>query len=294
MTYGEIRYLLTKQLPGVDPDLIDGWIQDRYTRILDRLKWSRLALECVIETAAPYSAGTVAVTAGSDAVTLTDGAWTTLMTGRAFRVDGRGEYYEFTYATPSTGTLDRPYEGEDAATAGYRIFQFVYPLPADCRMLDGEPRVLAPPGPVRRVTRGELNESAPNRSSSGVPQRCAPYMDSSDPPAMQIELYPVPDRALSIAVPYIGEAVALGDTARTLLPWLRPGCLKSGVLADGQKHLKDWNAADRYERDFEAQLAEMSMDEARRQGPRRLRAADWMTAHRLDRVARSLRNPRLL
>jgi hypothetical protein len=217
------------------------------------------------------------------------------MTGRAFRVDGRSEYYEFTYASPTTGTLDRVYEGDTAAAATYRIAQWIYTLPSDCRMLDGDPRVLEYPAPVRRKSRGELNESAPNRATYGVPQVCAPFMDAAtDPPVMQIELFPVPDRVLSIAVPYVAEAVALGDTSKTLLPWLRPGCLKSGVLAEGKKHQDNFNAADRYERDFEAQLVEMAMDEARRQGPKPLQASDWMTRHRVNRVIRTLRNPRIL
>jgi hypothetical protein len=296
MTYGQIRFLLTKALPGVDPDLLDGWIQDRYTRILDRLKWSRLELETAIQTVAPYQTGTVAVTAGSNAVTLTGGTWTTAMTGRAFRVDGRSEYYEFTRASATTGTLDRNYEGDTAAAATYKIVQFVYALPSDCRMLAANPRLLDAPAVLDRLSsRGELNASAPGRPSLGTPRVCAPYMDAaSDPPVMQIELYPIPDDVYGIAVPYIAEQADLSSTSTTLLPWLRPGCLKSGVLADGQKHLKDWNAADRYERDFESQLTEMAQDEARRKGPQPMRAADWMVRHRVERALRSVRNPRIL
>ena len=40
-TYHEIRYCVTEEAPSVDPALIDGYLLDRYTAILDRLKWTR-------------------------------------------------------------------------------------------------------------------------------------------------------------------------------------------------------------------------------------------------------------
>ncbi len=42
-TYGEIRLRLKKLFPSVDLELLNGWIQDRYTEILDRLPWQRLS-----------------------------------------------------------------------------------------------------------------------------------------------------------------------------------------------------------------------------------------------------------
>lgn len=290
MTYGEIRYLLTKQLPGVDPDLIDAWIGNRYVRICDRLAWTRLHVETVIQTVAAYQAGTAAVVQGSATVNLTGGAWTSPMTGRAFRVATRGEYYEFTYASPTQATLDRPYEGETDAAAAYLVYQAVYTLPADARFLDGEPTLAETGRPIARLQRGQLA-----RLATGVPQACAAYMDSAtDPPVMQIELSPAPDDVYGILVPYTAEKTAPNDTAQTLLPWLRPDALMSGVLADGQKHLKDVNMAMVHERDFETRVAEMAADESRRRGSVPLQAADWITRYRLAALSRSLRNPRRL
>ena len=40
-TFGELRFRLSKLVPGVDLDLLDGWIMDRYQEILDVLPWSR-------------------------------------------------------------------------------------------------------------------------------------------------------------------------------------------------------------------------------------------------------------
>jgi hypothetical protein len=69
-------------------------------------------VEAVLQTTAPYSTGTVAVTEGSAAVTGTDTVWTAGMSGREFRVTGRDEIYTFTRTGNTTGTLDRNYEGD--------------------------------------------------------------------------------------------------------------------------------------------------------------------------------------
>jgi hypothetical protein len=50
MTYGDIRFRLAQLLPGVSHDLIDGWIGERYTEILDRLKWQRRDASAAIAT----------------------------------------------------------------------------------------------------------------------------------------------------------------------------------------------------------------------------------------------------
>lgn len=117
-TYGEIRFRLTKAHPGIDPDLVDGWIDDRYAAILDALEWQRRRVMAVLQTTAPYATGTVTVAADSAAIALAGGTWAAGMTGRGFRVDGRSEIYTFTRTANTTGTLDRAYEGaSDTAAA---------------------------------------------------------------------------------------------------------------------------------------------------------------------------------
>lgn len=48
MKYGELKYRLTKQYPGIDPELLEGWIADRYSEILDQLNWERLRVEATL------------------------------------------------------------------------------------------------------------------------------------------------------------------------------------------------------------------------------------------------------
>src|ERR1035437_10274292 len=151
--------------------------------------------------------------------------WGTEMRGRAFRVAGRSEFYEFTWLTATTGTLDRPYEGTTSATAGYSIFQNVYPLPADCRLVNDD-AFSDMYGPMVRFTHGELNESDPSRIQTGTPRAWASYMDdSSTPPRMQVEIWPIPDVAIGIPFTYVGDAAPLTDTSTisrsgcSPLPW---------------------------------------------------------------------------
>jgi hypothetical protein len=59
MTYGELRFDLSKLAPGLDPDLLDAFINDRYQRILEHHKWKDMevdgTLTTVIGSGLPYA-----------------------------------------------------------------------------------------------------------------------------------------------------------------------------------------------------------------------------------------------
>src|SRR3954467_3781006 len=106
MTYGDIRFRLVKLLPGVDHDLLDGWISDRYQEILDRLSWQRRDVQSVIQIPAPISTGTVALSGGSGNVTGTGTGWASAITGSGLYISGRNEYYEVTWVSSTSLQLD--------------------------------------------------------------------------------------------------------------------------------------------------------------------------------------------
>lgn len=56
-----------------------------------------------------YNAGTVTVTNGSTAITGSGTVWTSSMTGMYIALSG--VYYQFTYVSPTSGTLGTPYAG---------------------------------------------------------------------------------------------------------------------------------------------------------------------------------------
>jgi hypothetical protein len=99
---------MQKQFPGLDLDILEGYISDRYTEILEELAWERLDKLGMVQTIAPYQTGTVTVAFATQAVTLTGGAWDPTMTGRFLQVAGDSSYYTFTYTGPTTGTIGRP------------------------------------------------------------------------------------------------------------------------------------------------------------------------------------------
>ena len=279
-TYGEIRARLAIVAPGLHLTVLDGFLNDRYTQILDRLDWRRIRKETVIQTVAVYETGTVALTNGLNTVTGTGTTFTSAMTGRLFRNVLDNAYYTFTYVSATSGTLDRVYEGETGTGLTYKIAQNRYTLPSDCKIIDGA-RLLDPPGELIKKSAAELDFMAPHRPTYGAPEFWAPSLDdSSDPPLGRIEFYPIPDEVTSIVVAYTAEQAALSSTSVTVLPWVRPAAMVEGTMADIRRLEKDPSLAASHEARFETLVADMIRTLAFERGPQQLAMAGRFTRHR--------------
>lgn len=292
-TFGDINFRLSKEFPGVDADIRAGIINDRYTQILDRLAWSRLDAETVLQTVARYTTGTLAVAAIGTALTLTGGTWTTAMTGRQIHIAGRSEYYTFTYVSATTGTLDRAYEGDAETEATYTISQSILTLPAACRIVRSI-RNLSVAVPIEKRDRASGDVTDPARLLTGPPVRWNDWKDSTaTPPPPQVELWPSPDLVYSLAVSYTAEQTTFGaaDTGVSFLPWTRPAALIAGCRADLNMLPTNSNLglADMHESLFEKRLAEMVNDESRRQGGSQMTMQSAYTRHRQQRWAQNYR-----
>jgi hypothetical protein len=288
VTYGDIKFRLTKAFPGVDQDLIEGWVCDRYLEILGELPWSRLNVEAILQTTAPYQTGTVALGAGSQVATLTGGAFTVAMNGLVFQATGDQAIYQFTYSSATVGVLDRPYEGATNALATYSIFQNVYPLPADCRFLSDDAFSSFQLGPLTKLTPGDMDAGNPylaaTSGSFGTPMLWSAYMDDgSTPPQMQVKLYPAPNLSIGIPFRYSQEVVAPGSTSVALIPWLQPAALIEGATAKIKAHLKDYPGAQLHGVLAKAALSVMRAEEAFRAGPVVMRLGEYYTSHRSGR-----------
>ena len=285
-TYGDIRLNLSKQRPGVDPELIDGFILDTYQKMLDTMSWSRLDGSITIQTPAEVNVGTVTVTPGNQIVRGSGTGWTSNLTGRVIRVDGGEEIYQFTYQDPMTGALDRPYEGESTgAGLAYQINQNVFPLPANLRLVEGV-RNLDSGWTLERTTRALLNLDDASRDFYGVPCYWIPTFDQqSNPPVPQIELYPVPNQLVGVAIDGVFEDVTFGTGSSTTLPiWTRPSCLKAGARAMIEAHLENYNGAEYWDGEYAKLLAQMVGIDSMRSGPAQMRMASRFTRHRIERI----------
>ncbi len=286
MTFGRIRKRLVEFRPGIPLDLLTDIINERYTQILDELNWERLDQESILPTTAIYETGTLAVTNGSDAVTGTLTVFTAGMTGRGIRISSGAEFYEFTYASATTATLDRVYEGEDDTAASFKIFQSVYPLPVNLRSVESIRSLSCQQG-LEQVSRQWLNREIAGRPQYGTPRYWSQFMDdASDPPLPQIELYPIPTDAEGLPYSFTADPSALSATSTSLLPWVRPGALVAGCEADLLSLDKNYLGADRKEARFQALLKQMRANAARAAGPATIRIAKRHTQHRARRWAR--------
>lgn len=292
MTYGQLKFQLTKAFPGVDLDLIEGWIDERYAEILGELPWSRQNLVGVLQTIAPYSTGTVTLANGSTSVSLSGGTFAPNMTGMAFTVTGEDDIYAFSYISATTGSLDRPYEGSLALPgAGFTLFQHIYPMPADCRMLEDTAFANFSLGPLKRFSRAQLNQSCPAQGTLGTPFSWASYMDDgSVPPRIQVQLYPAPNVAMGIPFQYISDPGALSanaaGTSAIIQTWMQPAALKEGVIALIKAHLKDTAGAQFAAVLARAALARMRSDEAQGSPAAEMQLDRYYTSYRSRRWTR--------
>lgn len=280
MTYGALRLRIKQLFPDLGNEVIDGFISDRYAEILGEIPWSRMQAVAILQTTAPYLTGTVALANGSNSVVGSGTTWASAMTGRAFRVPGRDEIYQFVPTSTGAATLDRAYEGPSVTGGSYVVFQSVYPLPLDCRLLEDD-AFSDKYGPLDRMALADLNASVPNRTSSGTPRYWASYMDDgSSPPRMQVELYPIPDAVLGIPFTYTAEADALGSTSAALQAWIQPTALIEGVQARCCAHLKDYTGAEYHNALAEKALKQMRSTEEAGMGPARIQLDSYYTRHR--------------
>jgi hypothetical protein len=287
VTYGDLKFRLTQMFPGVSLDLIEGWIGDRYAEILGELPWQRQRVTGILQTVAPYATGTVTLTNGSTTVTGSGTVFTSAMTGRGLRVTGRDEIYEFTYVSGTSGTLDRAYEGTTGSGKAYKIFQQVYVLPSDARMLDDNAFESFPYGPLTRMHRSQLDQSAPGRTAFGIPEIWAPYMDDgSTPPRLQVELYPIPDRVIGIPFTYSAEFSSLSTTSQILQVWMQPTALLEGTAAKILRWKGDAAGAALAKAEANDALKNMRTSEAQSLPKAQMQMDDYYIRHRAKRWCR--------
>src|SRR5215472_3305334 len=122
-SWGNLRMLLQVSCPGVSLDLIDSWLNERYRSVLSVTDWGGLKAHTMLQTSAAWqspSSESVTLTVGSPSVTGAGTNWSDPgVSGRQFfRVGDQPVYTVTALNSPSSLTLDRPYEGSGSDASG--------------------------------------------------------------------------------------------------------------------------------------------------------------------------------
>lgn len=196
----------------------DAFIQTAYTQIWESHDWHARKVEALVALVADYSTGTLTATQGSAGLVGASTVWTSGMVDRWIRIGTGNELYRISAFTDTTHlTIESPTGGtgwQAATTAGasYTIFQHVFKLAADVDMLLLPTRDYA----LHETTREQIDAIDPTRTATGTVMSWAPRELASDG-AYQIELWPRPNKAGVMRVPYLKKAPTLGQSTDILI-----------------------------------------------------------------------------
>ena len=212
MTLSTMTNNLNRYVPGINPDLLQSYIQDSY-RILCAIEWNALKVTKSIYTTAPYSTGTVSIDAAGT-VTGVATVWTAAMVGMYMRVHYGNSLFTIATVTPPTTLTLSDWTG-DVVAAGetYSILRTIYAIPSDYKLVWDVTYQTA----LTKKSQTYFNEIDPDRSSSGQPLWWS-YAGQSSTGTLQIELYPVPDAVYPIKLYGKKKVSALALTDSPILP----------------------------------------------------------------------------
>jgi hypothetical protein len=294
-TYGQFRFAITKApfAVGVDPELIDQYANDVYSRILHAREWDELQEEVAFPVTGAYTTGTLAAINGSNAIIGTLTVWTTAMTGWRIRISGRNEWYEFTFATATTGTLDGGFAGTTDSGLEYRLWQPIVDLPTDADRVISL-IVPATDTSLEEIEQTELDRIDENRLTHGEPEVFAPYELDATTNGRQIELWPGPDNDATYRLKYKKLIPRFGptDSSSSFEPWVNTECVWEGVRSKLLADRGDYTGSALAESLFNLLLGNMMAEDDRRRGPQRIKMDESFTFHRRDRAFGDLRTKR--
>jgi hypothetical protein len=220
----ELASELSGSIPSLSGLLARNLVNKALQDVRDEKLWSWMVDETQLICPAAVSTGTVAVVFGSNSVTFDAAAGAILsglanppITERQFRVSG-GPIYSITAYNSGTrvATLDRSYTDPDNATASYQIYRCYYTGPADFLRwitLLNATHGYSITGNRLLMTREELDQRDPMRSSQGNPYYLATYKPNSSG-LMQYEPWPHPVAAMAFQGNFQkrGAALAVSDS----------------------------------------------------------------------------------
>jgi hypothetical protein len=292
-TLGQFSMRVGKHPIGssVDPDLLRTFVNDRIEQICRAFPWTRLKQQSILQTVAEYTTGTVSIVAGATAGTGSLTAFTSPMTGRFIRLANLLPPYTFTFVSPTSFTIDRPFEGpDDLVAAGFKIYKSLFELPSTLESIVNL-RNLHLGYDINEETREWLDRNAASRTAYGEPAVYVPAEDSATG-LQQIELYPAPIVSRGLGMDWRLKAPLFDledvDTDAEFPDWFSMPAMYAGVIADCCRVQGEGAMAQAEEQRFMMFVGQMQGEDARRMPPQTMRQADRYTKHRLKRARRGV------
>ncbi len=223
---------------------VDGCINDAHQTLAGGYQWSFRKRDAVLQTVAPYSAGTVSVTAGSSTITGSGTAWTAAMVGRQIRIAGEFTFFwigavnvgaqTLTLADGALATVS--WVTDTAAGKSYTIFQDQFAVPATVAIILNQIN----DWPLTETSLAEIDLLDAQRTANGPPDRWYWARDNilSATEVRYVGLWPPPSAAQTLRMPYLIEPPTL--SADTDLPVCPSEVIElgAGVRACGFLHAR--------------------------------------------------------
>ena len=206
--------------------IVQGIINDVYREIYSMADWWWLEKRQVLTTVNDYSTGTISVTNGNTAATLSTASASSLA-GRVLLITGdtgdAGAVYRITAHTAATTavTFDAVFTGTTATAAAFNVYQDTYDLAADTGKVLRIKRY-GYPLPMVGLGPNEMASLKTSDTTVGKPQwwTTQDFDTTGDPTTVkQFIVHPYPDATYRLEVPYKQTLnTEVSGTTRFLIP----------------------------------------------------------------------------
>ena len=249
---------------------IKRWLNIAQEDINSRATWPWLESREIVQTVIDKTDGTIAIASGGTTVTGTSTVFASTDVGSYIQFSSSNDWYKILTVAPATSlTIEKPYVGTTALTAGtYTIRKVYYSLSSN---VDKVLTIRQATTPIKMSTFNYrmFDLYIPDITATGSPEACMMFgMDSSR--NWQFFLHPIPDEVLNLEVRIRLKSTDMSaDTDYSNIPakWAKT-VLLAGAIWRGM----EFNRASRediradkwygiYERGIERMLADISVSE---------------------------------
>lgn len=249
---------------GDDTTQVNTYLNAAGRDVCSEFDWPELHVEAYVNTPAPYSTGTSAIT--QDAATVT-GTGTTFPSftanTRKFALDYGSPWYYATRNSATSLTLARNYVETTETAASYVIFSDVLDLASDVQQLDTEAgfrlHTTKPNGAIDWVPLSRFDSANYIDGVTGRPQAWTLLPDFTAG-TRRVRIWPIPDAVYALCYRYRkgwtdlsadGDEPVLSEARRDLILWK---ALEPCAILAGNPALAEW-AAGKYERALRKAIA---------------------------------------